>query len=208
MLRRLTFLTVLTSLLFSSALYAATYKIDPDHSTVSFKVRHLFSKVQGNFNQVEGTIEYDPEKPGTWKTEATVQAGSIDTNVQPRDKHLKGPDFFDVEKFPTLTFKSAEITDTTPESAKLHGLLTIHGVEKPVVFDLEIHGVGKDPWGNVRAGFTATTKIDRKDFGLTWNQAVETGGVLVGDEVEINLEIEGLLPQEEAPAEASAVSKQ
>jgi len=171
---------------------AATYTIDADHSSVTFKIRHLFSKTNGQFKQFEGTVDYEPGKPETWKTQAVIQAASIDTNVEQRDKHLRSADFFDVEKFPTLTFTSTKVTDVTPEGAKLRGDLTMHGVTQPVVMDLAIHGVGKDPWGNTRAGFTATTKVDRKDFGLTWNKAVETGGLLVGDEVEITLEIEGL----------------
>lgn len=173
---------------------AATYTIDADHSSVTFKIRHLFSKVTGNFNQFEGTIEYEPGKPETWETQALIQAASIDTNVEKRDNHLRSKEFFDVEKFPTITFKSARVTDAATEGAKLHGDLTIHGVTKPVVLDLAIHGVGDDPWGNTRAGFTATTKIDRKEFGITWNQPV-VGGLMLGDEVEITLEVEGLLKQ-------------
>ncbi len=185
-------LSILISFVAVPLAHAAKYEVDTDHSSVTFKIRHLLSHVQGSFNKFSGEFEYDLEKPETWNTAVTVDATSIDTNVEPRDKHLRSADFFDVEKFPTLAFKSAEVTDVTPESAKLHGLLTIHGVEKPVVFDLAIHGVAKDPWGNVRAGFTATVKIDRKDFGLNWNKALETGGVLVGDEVEITVDVEGL----------------
>ena len=178
--------------LFALPASAATYAIDADHSSVTFKIRHLFSKTSGQFKQFEGTLDYEPGKPETWKAEAVIQAASIDTNVAPRDKHLRSADFFDVETYPTLAFKSTKVTDVTAEKATLQGDLTLHGVTRPVVMDLAIHGVGKDPWGNTRAGFTATVKIDRKDFGLTWNKAVETGGVLVGDEVEITLEIEGL----------------
>ncbi len=178
--------------LFVLPVSAATYTIDPDHSSITFKIRHLFSKTNGQFKQFKGTVDYEPGKPETWKTQAVIQAASIDTNVEPRDKHLRSKDFFEVETYPTLTFKSTKVTDATAEGAKLHGDLAMHGVTQPVVMDLAIHGVGKDPWGNTRAGFTATTKVDRKDFGLTWNKAVETGGLLVGDEVEITLEIEGL----------------
>lgn len=173
--------------------FAANYKIDEDHTTVSFKVKHLFSNVQGNFKTFEGSFVYDPHKPETWKTEVTIQADSIDTNVAERDKHLRSKDFLEVEKYPTITFKSTDVTDVTLAGAKLRGLLTIHGIEKAVVLDLEILGEAKDPWGNVAAGFTATTKINRKDFGLTWNQALETGGVLVGEEITITLEVAGLL---------------
>ena len=172
---------------------AATYAVDPDHTAVSFKIRHLFSNVQGQFNKFEGTVDYEPGKPDTWKTSGTIDAATINTNVQERDKHLRSADFFDVEKYPTISFKSTKVTDANDTGAKMEGLLTIHGVEKPVVLDVAIHGVGKDPWGNTRAGFTATTKINRKDFGLNWNEALEAGGVLVGEEVEINLEIEGIL---------------
>ena len=180
-------------LLFPTLTWAATYKVDPDHTTVSFKVRHLFSKVEGQFHKFDGTIDYEPGKPETWGTSGTIDATSISTNVPERDKHLRSADFFDVEKYPSITFKSVKVTGATETNAKMDGLLTIHGTEKPVVLDLELHGVGKDPWGNTRAGFTATTKINRKDYGLNWNEALETGGVLVGDEIEITLEIEGIL---------------
>lgn len=197
-------LIVLQIIGFSAPLLAATYTIDADHTTVSFKIRHILSHVQGRFNQFEGSFDYDPDKPDTWKVNAKVEAASIDTNVAPRDKHLRSADFFNVEKFPTLTFVSTGVTDVTPTSAKLNGFLTIHGVEKPVVFELEIHGVVKDPWGNTRSAFTATTTINRKDFGLTWNQALETGQLLVGEEAAITLEVEGLLQTKPAKAQAAA----
>jgi polyisoprenoid-binding protein YceI len=171
---------------------ATTYAIDQDHTTVGFKVRHLFSNVDGTFNQFEGQFEFVPGAPERWSVEATIQAASIDTRVEQRDAHLRTADFFDVEKFPTITFKSTQVTDATATSAKLHGLLTIRGVEKPVVLDVAIHGEGQDPWGNLRSGFTATTTINRKEFGLTWNKALETGQVLVGEDVQIILEVEGL----------------
>ena len=186
----------LGTLLLGQPAFAANYKIDADHTSVSFKIRHILSYVQGNFNQFEGSFVYDPDKPETWQAQATIDAASIDTNVAPRDKHLRSQDFLDVEKYPKITFVSTQATDVTPTNAKLEGLLTIHGVEKPVVLDLEIHGRVKDPWGNARAGFTATTKINRKDFGLTWNKALETGQLLVGDEVTITLEVDGLLQEE------------
>ncbi|MBI2884886.1 MAG: YceI family protein [Candidatus Omnitrophica bacterium] len=179
----------------AAPVWAATYAIDPDHSTVSFKIRHLFSKVGGQFRAVEGTVEYEPDHPEQWKAAATIQADSIDTRVEQRDKHLRSKDFFDVEQYPVITFRSTEVTDATATNAKLHGVLALHGVEQPVVLDLTIHGVGKDPWGNVRAGFSASTMINRKDFGLTWNQTLETGQLLVGEEVEISLEIEGIVKQ-------------
>ena len=181
--------------LFGGRVFGATYAIDTDHTAVSFKIRHILSYVQGQFNQFEGSFDYEPGQPDTWKTNATIQAASIDTNVEARDKHLRSADFLDVEQFPTLTFTSTGVSEATDTGAKLNGVLSIHGVEKPVVLDLEIHGVAKDPWGNTRASFTATTTINRKDFGLTWNKALETGQLLVGEEVKITLEVEGILQE-------------
>lgn len=171
---------------------AATYKLDTEHTTVSFKIRHLFSKVQGTFNDFEGSFVYEPGNPDSWSAEAVIQVGSIDTGVEGRDKHLRGKDFFGADEYPTITFKTTKVTDATDTTAKLHGDFTMRGITKPVVLDLEIHGVGSGPWGNVRSGFTATTKINRTDFGLTWNETLETGKLLVGEEVVIILEIEGI----------------
>ena len=172
--------------------WAATYKIDPDHTTVEFTIRHLFTKVRGTFNTFEGSFDYEPGKPETWKAHATIQASSIDTRVAQRDNHLRSKDFFEAETYPTITFQGTGVTDVNPSGAKLHGLLTIHGVEKPVVLDLTVHGVAKDPWGNVRSGATATTRINRKEFGLTWNETLETGQLLVGEDVDITIEVEGI----------------
>lgn len=186
---------VFLGLVLCSALpaWATTYAIDKDHTTVSFKIRHLFSKVEGTFNEFEGSFDYAPGDPEQWTAQATIQAASIDTRVAQRDDHLRTADFFDTATYPTITFKSTNVAEATPTSAKLEGLLTLHGVEKPVVLDVTVHGEGKDPWGNMRSGFTATTTINRKDFGLTWNKAVETGQLLVGEEVEIILEVEGIV---------------
>lgn len=172
--------------------WAAAYRVDPDHTTISFKIRHLFSWVQGTFNEFEGTLEYGPGDPGVWSAAGTIQAASIDTRVAMRDKHLRSADFFDVEKFPTLSFKTAKIENATDTHATVSGLLTVHGVEQPVVLEVDIFPVVKDPWGNVTAGFSADATINRKDFGLTWNQTLETGGVLVGDEVQITLDISAI----------------
>jgi polyisoprenoid-binding protein YceI len=182
-------------LLGNTALFAATYKIDETHTAVSFKIRHILTPVQGHFKKFEGTFDYDPEKPEVWKTEATIDAASIDTNVEARDKHLRSADFFDVEKYSILTFKSTGVTDVTSTGAKLNGILNLHGVEKPVTLDLEIHGVVADPWGNTIASFTATTTINRKDFGLAWNKTLETGQFLVGEEVTIVLDVAGFLQE-------------
>jgi polyisoprenoid-binding protein YceI len=180
------------SALLAPSAWATTYALDKEHTTVGFKIRHLFSNVTGSFDQYEGRFVYVPGQPEQWTVTATIQAASINTKVANRDTHLRSADFFDVEQFPTLTFTSTRVTDATPTTAKLHGTLTIHGVEQPVVFDLDIHGEGKDPWGNLRSGFTARTRINRKDFGLTWNKTVETGQLLVGEDVDILLEVEGI----------------
>jgi polyisoprenoid-binding protein YceI len=187
---------------FTPAARAATYNIDADHTSVGFKIRHLLSWVNGSFNKFEGTFDYEPGKPELWKVKAVIQAASIDTGVEQRDKHLRTPDFFDVEKFPTITFESTKAESLTETTARLEGNLTIHGVTKPVVLDVEILGEVKDPWGNQLSGFTATTTVNRKDFGLTWNQAVETGQFLVGEEVKITLEVSGI------KADAAADSSQ
>lgn len=164
--------------------------IDAQHSTVSFRVRHLFTKVTGQFRAFEGTLDFDPKNPGAAKVDATIQAASIDTNVEARDKDLRSRRFFDVEKYPTLAFVSSAVTDVAGGKGKIKGTLTMHGVSKEVVLEAEFLGAGKDPWGNQRYGFHAQTTINRKDFGMAWNEAIEAGGVLVGDDVEIILDVE------------------
>jgi polyisoprenoid-binding protein YceI len=175
------------------AALAGTYKVDPQHSSVTFSIRHLFSKVNGRFDKFQGTINVDPANPTTAKAEGSIDVASINTNVEKRDNHLRSKDFFDVEKYPKITFVSTKVTDVDAEkkTGKLHGKLKIHGVEKDVVLDVAYLGEGSDPWGNKKAGFTATTTINRKDFGLNWNETLETGGVLVGDEVQIEIAVEG-----------------
>lgn len=172
--------------------HAEVYKIDRDHSTIGFKIRHLVSWVSGSFKQYDGQFVYDPQHPESWKAEVVIEAASIDTGVAQRDNHLRSADFFNVEKNPQITFKSTGFTDVTPEHAKMQGELTINGITKPVALDVEIHGTGTDPWGNDRFGATATTTLNRQDFGLTWNKAIEAGKFLVGDEVKITIEVEGL----------------
>jgi polyisoprenoid-binding protein YceI len=168
-----------------------TWSIDPTHSSVEFAVRHLMiSTVKGRFNAVEGTIVLDEANPAASTAEITVQAASIDTREPQRDAHLRSADFFDVEKYPTLTFRSTGVNDVTADGFTLAGDLTIHGVTRPVTLEVVNEGRGKDPWGGERAGFAATTRIKRSDFGLTWNQLLETGGIAVGDEVKISLDVE------------------
>ena len=186
-------LSVCGLLLSAGPAWATTYAIDADHTTVGFKIRHLFSKVSGTFDRVEGSFDYVPGHPEQWKAAATIQAASINTRVAERDKHLRSKDFFETEIHPTIVFTGTGVTEATAAGATLNGVLTIRGVQQPVSLNLEFHGEAKDPWGNQRSGWTATTTINRKDFGLTWNQAVETGQLLVGEEVEITLEVEGIV---------------
>jgi polyisoprenoid-binding protein YceI len=166
------------------------WNIDPSHSTAEFSVRHLMiTNVKGRFGKLQGSVEYDPARPELTKLEATIDASSIDTRDEKRDAHLRSGDFFDVEKFPTLTFKSTEVKKTADGFTAI-GELTMHGVTKPIELDIEgPSDQTKDPWGGTRIGASATAKINRKDWGLNWNAALETGGVLVGETVKITLEI-------------------
>ena len=166
--------------------------IDPQHSTVGFRVRHLFTKVNGQFRAFDGTIDFDAKNLAASKVAVTIKASSVDTNVEARDKDLRSKRFFDVETYPTLTFNGTAITEVTGGSGKIKGLLTMHGVTREIVLDAQYLGSAKDPWGNQRYGFHAETKINRKDFGMAWNEAIEAGGVLVGDEVEILLDVEAV----------------
>ena len=175
-----------------------TWNIDPSHSNAQFSVRHLMiSNVKGEFTQVSGQIFFDPQKPETLSAEATIDVSTINTREPDRDKHLKSADFFDVATFPTITFKSRQAAKG-PGGLKLTGDLTIHGITREVTLDLEGPTPPvKDPWGNTRVGASATTKINRKEFGLTWNQALETGGFLVGDEIKITVDVELVAQAEE-----------
>lgn len=168
-----------------------TWSIDPAHSQIEFAVRHMMiTTVKGRFGIVHGTVRSHDADPAKGDVDIEIDADSIDTRELQRDAHLKSADFFDVEKFPKLTFKSTGISDVQGDHFKLTGDLTIHGVTRPVTLDVTSEGRGKDPWGGERAGFSATARIKRSEFGLTWNQALEAGGFLVGDEVKINLDIE------------------
>lgn len=171
---------------------AATWTIDSEHSSVGFKVRHMMvSNVKGEFEKKSGTVEIDDKDITRSKVNVTIDTASINTNVQKRDDHLKSADFFDVAKYPTMTFVSKKVVKAGKERLKVTGDLTLHGVTREVVLDVEgPTAESKDPWGNIRRGASATARINRKDFGLVWNAALETGGVAVGEEVTISLEIE------------------
>jgi polyisoprenoid-binding protein YceI len=167
-----------------------TYQIDKAHSEAIFQVRHLLSKVRGRFSDFEGSIEFDEQNPENSKVDFTVHTGSIDTNQPDRDAHLRSADFFSVDEFPTLTFKSTGITRRAENRYDVAGDLTMHGVTKRVVLPVEYLGKAKDPWGNDKVAFEGEITLNRKDYGLNWNAALETGGFLVGDEVRVNISIQ------------------
>jgi polyisoprenoid-binding protein YceI len=179
---------------------AADYEIDPAHSQIGFKAKHVVGKVPGRFTKFSGAFVYDPKNPAAWKAEASIDAASINTDVEARDKHLKSDAFFDVVKCPAITFKSTKVVDAKEDHFKLKGDLTMHCVTKPVTLDVEVDGIGKDPWGNESASFSATTSINRQDWGISWNKSLDSGGVLVGDKIELTLEITGNVKKAAAPA--------
>jgi polyisoprenoid-binding protein YceI len=168
-----------------------TYQIDPSHSSASFSIKHMMiAKVHGGFEKISGKLVYDADNASKSSVDVTIETASINTREEQRDKHLRSADFLDVEKYPSITFRSTRV-ESTGDGLNVVGDLTIHGVTKSVT--LAVDGPSdemKDPWGNVKLGASATTKIKRKDFGLTWNAALEAGGVLVGDDVNITLDIQ------------------
>ena len=170
---------------------AGTWDIDTAHTNLGFSARHaMVAKVRGHFADYSGTFTIDGENIANSKAEITIQTASILTGQADRDGHLKSPDFLDVENFPTITFVSTAVAEKG-DQVVITGDLTIHGVTKSVDVTYDFLGVSQDPWGNSKVGFEGSTKISRKDFGLTWNAALETGGVLVGDEIKLNLDVEG-----------------
>jgi len=171
---------------------ADSWQIDQEHSNVGFKVRHMMvSNVKGDFAKFNGVVDIDNNDLANSKVAVNIDTASVNTGVPKRDQHLKSADFFDVAKFPAMTFVSKKVTVVGKDRLKVAGYLTLHGVTKEVVLDVEgLSAAAKDPWGNVKRGASATARINRKDFGLVWNAALETGGVAVGEEVLITLEIE------------------
>ena len=173
-----------------------TYAIDPAHSAVEFSLKHLMiSTVKGRFGDLTGTIVVNPAAPDASTVEAEIATASIDTGAEQRDQHLRSPDFFDVERFPTITFRSRRIEGAHAEEGdrfRVIGDLTIRDVTREVTLEATYEGHGRDPWGGERVSFSADTKVDRRDFGLTWNQALETGGVLVGNDIRIHLDVQAV----------------
>jgi polyisoprenoid-binding protein YceI len=167
-----------------------TYTIDPSHSRLGFVARHaMVTKVRGNFNEFEGSFKADGDDPSNSSAQVVIQAASIDTRNADRDGHLRSNDFFAMEEHPTLRFESTDITKVGDTQFQVTGDLTIRGVTKPVTLDLEFTGSAVDPWGNTRVGFEGSTEINRKDWGLNWNAALDAGGVLVSEKVTIEVEI-------------------
>ena len=180
-----------TALAQQRATTATTWQIDPAHSLVEFGVKHMmFTTVKGRFTQVGGTIVHDDADPAGSSVQVEIPVASITTGDEKRDGHLRSADFFDVETYPTITFRSTRVEPVGGDRLRVVGELTIHGVTREVTLDTTFNGRGTNPWGQQVAGYTAETQIDRGDYGLTWNAALEAGGVLVGDKVKIQLEIE------------------
>jgi polyisoprenoid-binding protein YceI len=170
-----------------------TWNIDPAHSGANFSVRHMvISKVRGRFAKFHGKLALDEQDLTRSTVDVHIDASSIETGVADRDAHLRSPDFFDVERFPELTFSSKRIERLADDRYRVVGDLTIRGTTREVPLEVEVGGIEKDPWGNERAGFTARAQIERKDFGLAWNKVLETGGVVVGERVDIDIDIEGV----------------
>jgi polyisoprenoid-binding protein YceI len=170
---------------------ATHWQLDPAHSSVEFGVRHLMiSTVKGRFGDITGSVTLDPNDESAASVEVTVQTASIDTRQAQRDAHLRSPDFFDSESFPLITFRGTSVEGDTDSEFRLTGDLTIRDVTREITLDVTKEGQGSDPWGNVRSAFSAKGKIDRRDFGLTYNQVLEAGGVVVGDEIKISVDAE------------------
>ena len=178
-----------------------SWTIDSAHSEVNFTVRHMMiSNVRGRFEKFTGTVDFDENNPANTTVDVQIEAASISTREPQRDGHLRSPDFLDAEKYPYLTFKSKRVKVIDTQHAELVGDLTIRDITREVILDVEYSGMSKSPWGTTNAGFTASTRISRKNWNLNWNVALETGGWLVGDEIKIDLELEIIQQAEMVPA--------
>jgi polyisoprenoid-binding protein YceI len=197
--RKLFAAAVLTTLA-ALPLRAETFAIDPNHSEVSFQIRHLVSHVRGRFNDFSGAVQMDPKNLAASSVEFHIKATSIDTNQPDRDKHLRSGDFFDVEKFPEITFKSKSIAAAGKDKYNVTGTLTMHGVSKEITLPVSYLGQVKDPFGNTRAGFETETTLDRKEYGIVWNKAIDNGGVMLGDDVKVAINLESIKKGDKAAA--------
>jgi polyisoprenoid-binding protein YceI len=190
--RSLSLAAVLAFATTAAATETETYSIDPTHANVGFEVRHIMSTVPGRFNEFEGTIQVNRVNPEASRVEFSIDAGSIDTRNQRRDEHLRSGDFFDVATHPTITFRSTSIKQVDDETFEVTGDFTMRGVTKSITLPVSLLGEMTDPWGNRRMGFETSTTIDRKDFGVSWNQVLDQGGLLLGDEVEISIDLQAV----------------
>ncbi len=181
-----------------SATAADAWTVDKAHSDASFTIRHFTSKVRGGFTDFEGVIQADAAKPDLSSVAFTMKTASIDTNNADRDKHLQSPDFFDATKCPDISFKSSKITSTGKDKYDVAGTLTMRCVARPVTVPVTFTGFVKDPWGNERAGFEIATKLNRKDFGIDWNKALDAGGFILSDDVDVSINIEAVKKKPEA----------
>jgi polyisoprenoid-binding protein YceI len=183
------------------------WQIDTSHSHISFTVRHMMiSKVRGSFEKFSGEINFDQQNPANSTVYAEIDLSSINTRDEKRDGHLRSADFFHIDEYPTMTFQGTRVEQTSPNTGKLYGDLTIRGISKPVVLDVEYSGIQKSPWGAEQAGFSATTTLNRKEWDLNWNVALETGGWLVGDTIKVEIELELIKVPETEPAAAELVA--
>lgn len=179
------------------------WTIDPAHSRITFRVKHMMiTNVNGEFKNFSGTVDFDPSNPTNTSVDLQIATESIDTNAADRDNHLRSADFLNVETHPEITFNSTNVEMTGEETASLHGNLSISGKSKPVSMDVVLNGIAQSPWGQTVAGFSSSVNINREDWGLTWNKALETGGFLVGKDIQIGIELELI---KEAEAELAVV---
>jgi len=191
--KTLVLMAALAAVTLSPAVSQAGWKVDAAHSSIGFSVKHMaVSKTKGTFDSFEAAFEFEPGQPESWSCTATVDVASVNTANEKRDDHLRSDDFFDVANFPTLTFTSTGVKMKNDEEGTVTGTLTMHGVTKEVELDLEVLGMVNDPWGNTRVGFSLEGKINRKDWGLAWSKVMEGGGLVVGEDVTLTIEIEGI----------------
>ncbi len=201
MSRRLGTLGLVLSLAAAApGLASDTYAVDKAHSSVEFRIRHFASKVNGRFGDFEGTIQADPAKPEASSVSFTIKTTSIDTNNGKRDDDLRSANFFDAAKFPEISFKSSKMTATGKDQYAVIGTLTMHGVSKEVTLPVTYLGSAKDPWGNQRASFELNTKLNRKEYGIDWNKTLDSGGLMLSDDVDVTIDLETIKKAPEAPA--------
>jgi polyisoprenoid-binding protein YceI len=199
-------LTVAALVLVAAGAFAAdTFNVDRNHSEATFQIRHLVSKVSGRFDDFSGSVSIEPDAPAASSVEFTIKAASINTGVANRDNDLRSPNFFEADKYPEITFKSTSIKPGAKKDVyEVTGTFTMHGVTRTITLPVEFGGFIKDPWGNQRAGFTLTTELNRKDYGINWNKTLDNGGLMLSDDVSINVNIEAVKKKPAPPATTTA----